>query len=141
MRPMILNLRLLSLCSVLIVLPACQKPSTSNTAVTEIFNLRTKCAELGDKILRLHPVSAPFTEEQTSHYDPNTNRCYVDLVATDFKDSIAETLFDGHSREALVWIESKKGKVTRVFIDDPSENSEGEARRIIKKLMADDRTR
>jgi hypothetical protein len=95
---MILKLKPLSLCSLLIVPLACQKPSTSNAAVsesayqkptaTEIFNLRTKCAELGDKILRLHPVSAPFTEEQTSHYDPKTNRCYVDLVATDFMDSV-----------------------------------------------------
>ena len=95
---MILKLKPLSLCTLLIVPLACQKPSTSNAAVsesayqkptaTEIFNLRTKCAELGDKILRLHPVSAPFTEEQTSHYDPKTNRCYVDLVATDFMDSV-----------------------------------------------------
>jgi hypothetical protein len=145
---MILKLKPLSLCSLLIVPLACQRQSTPNAlvtdsafqkpTVTEVFNLRTKCAELGDKILRLHPVGAPFTQDQTSHYDPKTNRCYVDLVATDYKDSVTETLFDGHSREMLVWIETKKGKVDGFYIQGSYENSEAEARRKIMELMADD---
>ena len=152
---MIRKLKPFLLCSLLIVHLACQKPTTPNTAAgesayqrptaTEIFNLRTKCAELGDKLLRLHPVSAPFTEEQASHYDSKTNRCYVDLFVTNFDregktgDYASETVFDGQSREELAGYEHKKGKTVAFIKDGPMDTTDVEARAKIKDLMADDR--
>lgn len=46
---------------------------------TEVFNLRSKCAELGDKILENNVVGNALTQEVKSHYNPETNRCYVEL--------------------------------------------------------------
>src|ERR1700730_17603927 len=66
----------------------CQKPSTpiQNQTVaqaptaTEVFNLRNKCAELGEKIIDGNqPLGSALRQEQVSHYDPKTNRCYVEL--------------------------------------------------------------
>ena len=68
--------------------PAFQKPSA-----TESFSLRTKCAELGEKINGEYDLTGiwgatsddlpyPFTQEHFSHYDPKANRCYVELRAT-----------------------------------------------------------
>ncbi len=68
--------------------PAFQKPTA-----TEVFNLRTKCAELGEKINGEYDLTGiqgataddlpyPFTQEHFSHYDPKTNRCYVELRVT-----------------------------------------------------------
>lgn len=45
----------------------------------EVFNLRSKCAELGQKILDGNLTGPALTQSQVSHYDPETNRCYVRL--------------------------------------------------------------
>ncbi|MGA2722947.1 MAG: hypothetical protein ABSG79_11100 [Bryobacteraceae bacterium] len=68
--------------------PAFQKPTA-----TEVFNLRTKCAQLGEKINGEYDLTGiwgatsddlpyPFAQEHFSHYDPKANRCYVELRAT-----------------------------------------------------------
>jgi len=65
---------------------AFMKPSA-----TEAFNLRTKCAELGEKINSEYDKTAnyglavmkqpllPLVQEHRSHYNPKTNHCYVEL--------------------------------------------------------------
>jgi hypothetical protein len=72
-----------------VVEPAFKKPTA-----TEAFNLRTKCAELAEKISSEHDHAGislalaqkrpptPLTQEQFSNYDPKTNRCYVELRVT-----------------------------------------------------------
>jgi hypothetical protein len=68
--------------------PAFQKPTA-----TEVFNLRSKCAELGEKLNGEYDLTGiglataddlpyPFQQEHFSHYDPTTNRCYVELRAS-----------------------------------------------------------
>ena len=68
--------------------PVFQKPTA-----TEVFNLRTECAELAENINGEYDLTGislatsddlpyPFTQEHFSHYDPETNRCYVELRAT-----------------------------------------------------------
>lgn len=69
--------------------PAQEQPTFIPPSATEAFNLRTKCAELTDKIGKEHDFSGadvnqipPFTQERSSHYDPKTNRCYVQIRVT-----------------------------------------------------------
>jgi hypothetical protein len=147
-------IKAISLFFLFVLSPACQRFPASNAVgdstfrkptATEAFNLRTKCAELGDEILRRHPVQPPFIQEQTSHYDPKTNRCYVDLLVTNMDqelksgDYIAEAVYDGQSRELLASVERNKGKLTVIVKDGPLDASDTDAYAKIKSLMADDR--
>jgi hypothetical protein len=84
--------------AVLIMCVGCQKPPTPKAVAdgpafrkptaTEVFNLTSKCAELGKTINDEYDFASsgnvtfkmPFIkQEQFSHYDPKTNRCYVEL--------------------------------------------------------------
>ena len=66
--------------SVLVVFSACEKPPTPKPVVdepafrkpsaTEIFNLRSQCAELGEKIMDGNIIGVALGQEQVSHYDP-----------------------------------------------------------------------
>lgn len=47
---------------------------------TEVFHLRSECATLGEKILNRNFVGAALFQSQISHYNPETNRCYVELI-------------------------------------------------------------
>src|SRR5207253_8552320 len=49
-------------------------------SATEVFNLRSKCAELGEKIMKNTVIGDELKKEQLSHYEPKTNRCYVRLT-------------------------------------------------------------
>jgi hypothetical protein len=76
--------------SVLLFLSGCQKssapmppvdaPSFRSPTATEVFDLRTKCAELGDKIMKNTVIGDALKKDQLSRYDPKTNRCYVQLT-------------------------------------------------------------
>jgi len=59
----------------------------------ELFDLRSKCAELAERINGEYDLTGislatgddlpyPFTQEHFSHYDPKTDRCYVELRAS-----------------------------------------------------------
>jgi hypothetical protein len=106
----------------LVILAACDvrqgqvdKRTTQLPTATEIFNLRSKCAELGQKILTDNQVIEnqfvkALAQTVMSHYDPRTNRCYVRLnedmlylpnkyrQAQDLQESY---LFDGQTGESL----------------------------------------
>jgi hypothetical protein len=45
-------------------------------SATDVFSLRTKCADLGEKIREKNDIVGNVVN-QVSHYDPKTNRCYV----------------------------------------------------------------
>jgi|SRR5579862_3930762 len=71
------------------ILVACQghkdsggKDSQLLTA-TEVFNLRSKCAELGATVTGGEIIDPRFTESKLSHYDPHSNRCYVEVNLTE----------------------------------------------------------
>ena len=58
---------------------------------SEVFHLRTECAELADKLMHGFeemtptvqiPTRTPELYSVASHYEPTTNRCYADLTST-----------------------------------------------------------
>lgn len=113
---------------------------------TEIFNLRSKCAELGDKILENNFVGRALTQEVKSHYNPETNRCYVelDVHAADLSKyeeyENSRYLFDGQTKDMLASSRQEKG-VKSGSIYDPDDVTAGydKANAMIDSRMADGR--
>jgi hypothetical protein len=84
---------------------------------TEVFNLRSKCAALGDRILEETTIGIALTKSQVSHYEPRTNRCYVELTiqTADLSKPIDQhyhhrVLYDGQTKEMLAWALIERGK-------------------------------
>src|SRR5262245_1122037 len=83
-----------------------QRPSAS-----EVFALRTECAKLGETIFgeRLTEI---FGDERIgigvhsvgTHYDPNANRCYVQLIDI-YEGGLSRyiQLIDGQTEEQLAY--------------------------------------
>lgn len=139
--------------SMLTVCSGCQKPPTRTPVVdepafrkpsaTESFNLRSNCAELGQKILNGNIIGIALNQEQVSHYDPRSNRCYValsvhtaDLTHVDY---VARYLYDGQTGEMLGWSEIKKG-VKDGFMFSSGADGFDAANAEINARMIDDRT-
>ncbi len=118
-------------------------------SATEIFHLRSECAALGEKIMDANIIGVALTQSQTSHYDPKTNRCYVELAVNTadlqhYEDYYSRYLFDGQTGDLLAFTTSKKGqKTSNIFLPHDSKDSTGDlfwdASNIIDKMMADDR--
>ncbi len=82
---------------------------------TEVFHLRSECAQLGEKILAANVIGVALTHDQVSHYDPKTNRCYVQVTVqtndlTKSNDYYATYLYDGQTSEMLAWARIEHGK-------------------------------
>ena len=56
-----------------------QSASNRPPSATEVFELRSKCAALGEKIMDENAIGIALAQEQISHYSPESNRCYVKL--------------------------------------------------------------
>ena len=67
---------------------------TVSPTATEVFHLRSECADLAQKILKEH--SGFGVQRALSHYEPATNRCYVELKNVDTHE-----LYDGQTGEVL----------------------------------------
>jgi hypothetical protein len=118
---------------------------------TEVFRLRSACAALGQKILDDNaPVGLALSKSQVSHYDPSTNRCYVELDIVDTPKGefhfYHRALFDGQTGEVLAFanVEKKWQKSGKVFDkqhDTTNLNNAGwdDANDYIDAKMADDR--
>jgi hypothetical protein len=123
--------------------PALDEPAFRKPSATEIFNLRSKCAELGEKIINGNTIGIALDQEQFSHYDPKSNRCYVELSVhtadVAHLDYAVRYLYDGQTGEMLAWSQIKKGVKTG-FVDFSS-GADGfdAANTKIEALMADDR--
>jgi hypothetical protein len=83
-----------------------QQIVSSVPTASEIFYLRSECAKLGEKILAEHSSHiSNFTDSEVSHYNPLTNRCYVETISqwADLSDktSIHKYLWDGQTGEIL----------------------------------------
>jgi hypothetical protein len=113
-----------------VLILGCQKPSAPDSSTgstsfrkptaTEVFNLRSKCAELGEKILKNNLIGIALTQDELSHYDPITNRCYVELTVQNAdmskSDYFNQYLFDGQTGEMLATIQNdKRGKGGYVY--------------------------
>jgi hypothetical protein len=132
-------------------------PYRTSTAA-EIFDLRSKCAVLGEKILADNFIGSALAQEQVSHYDPQTNRCYVklevhtaDLAAPQDRFKDHTYLYDGQTHEMLVWATRDEGRKSGYITDGFAEAKPGhpvgvlasydDASALIDKYMADDRKR
>jgi hypothetical protein len=117
----------------------------------EVFQLRSLCARLGQTILEGNVIGSALAQEQVSHYDPRTNRCYVELTVhtADLRrsdDYVNRVLYDGQTEEMLAFTKIEKGnkKAGMVFdkqhgIGDLKNAGWDDASAYIDKMMADDR--
>jgi hypothetical protein len=130
-------------------LPAQAEAATKSVAnpptATEIFNLRSKCAELGQKIMENNNIGVALTQDVVTHYDPVTNRCYAELDVnmadlSKFDEYNSRTLYDGQTAEMLAHIQNKKGQKTAYVKDGGLKVTDFDLA-IMKmgELMADDR--
>jgi hypothetical protein len=130
--------------------PTVDAPTFRSATATEVFNLRSKCAELGEKIMNNTAIGDGQKKNQVSHYEPKTNRCYVQLTVWNANlakgdDYFRQYLFDGQTGQVLAAIHREKGARSGVIYVDPyppAGNSDElyiDASIFINKMMADDR--
>ena len=97
----------------------CQERTFQRPTATEVFRLRSVCAELGERILQSNVIGSALYQQQVSHYDERTNRCYVELTVQNAQSPdlyINRNLFDGQTKELLAFARIEKGqKVGMVF--------------------------
>jgi hypothetical protein len=95
---------------------------------TELFELQSKCTVLGEKIMRENVIGSALTQQQTSHYNPKDNRCYVkldvstaDLTTPSEKYIEDEYLYDGQSNEMLAALTYQGEKKSGIVYDSSLE--------------------
>jgi len=116
---------------------------------TEVFALRSKCAELGDKIRDGDVIGSNLTQSVVSHYEPTTNRCYVELTVqtADTTTPLAylhRVLYDGQTNEMLAFTRVERSlKTGQIFVkaEPLGDTAFEQANGFIDKIMEDDRTR
>ena len=112
--------------------------------MTEIFDLRSRCADLGKNILDQNATNSTLAQEQTTHYNTKTNRCYVELDVhsadpTKARDVDDRYLYDGQTREKLAFAVADAGKKMGFGGDNElNESDYDRASDKIERLMADD---
>ena len=139
-----------------------QKPSDESSALykmptaSEVFDLRSKCAALGQKIMQDNIIGPALAQDVVTHYNPRTNRCYVKLEVYSAylstpRDKLIDDLylFDGQTNEVLARA-SADGSQKSAYIADGLEVTKPErptgvlanyddALALINMYMADDR--
>lgn len=93
---------------VLVAAAGCGKNEKTGSSATEIFALRSQCADLAKKLLAGGVHGADVQATQKSNYSQGNNRCYVEL---DFSpaDSGSQDyqatryLYDGQTGEVLAF--------------------------------------
>ncbi len=117
---------------------------------TEIFQLRSACAILGQNILDDNVVGVALSESQVSHYDPSTNRCYVevDVQTADLTKGLNylhRVLYDGQTGEMLASAKLERGEKSGMVFDKQHNATNltnagwDDASSYIDAKMADDR--
>ena len=130
--------------------PSADAPSFRSPTATEVFNLRSQCAELGEKIMKNTVAGDDLKKDQLSHYEPKTNRCYVRLTVWNANlgkrdEYYQQYLFDGQTGQVLAAIRRENGVKSGDIYSDPSPsqgNSDEmyvDASIFISQMMADDR--
>jgi hypothetical protein len=143
---------------------SCQSPKSSIEtqtvsnrlpSATEVFDLRSKCAALAAKIMEENIIGPALAQEQLSHYNPESNRCYVrlevhtgDLSTPRDKYRSSVYFYDGQTREMLMTTTVQGDQKSAMIFSDsllkfaPSKGDTPtyeEAAAIISKFMAEDR--
>jgi hypothetical protein len=98
---------------------------------SDIFDLRSKCADLGEKILKSNPASPVIASSVLSHYNPRTNRCFAEL-----DNEYSRRLFDGQTGERLA--ELWNGPIPTAYLKGVPGASREATRTFIDSHMADD---
>jgi hypothetical protein len=116
---------------------------------SEVFKLRSECVALGDSLLEANVIGPALAHEALSHYDPNTNRCYIEITVhtadLSAKNPYYGTyLYDGQTREMLASFTTKNGEksglVFGVLPDKPTDdNGFSFTVEYIRSKMDDDR--
>jgi nitrate reductase alpha subunit len=125
-------------------------PSFRSPTATEVFDLRSKCADLGEKIMKNTAVGDDLKQEELSHYEPKTNRCYVRLTVWNANlgkggEYFHQYLFDGQTGQMLAAIRRENGVRSGDIYSDPppsqgnSDEMYVDASIFISQMMADDR--
>jgi hypothetical protein len=100
---------------------------------TEVFNLRSKCAELGERRMNDFAKEHPGDQiHRASHYDPGTNRCFVELN-TMLNDHAGGSIFwrvlyEGETGEMLARVTTVTGATGSTVSASLGRNSEAFAR-------------
>jgi len=127
--------------------PLASQPSTAAAhqlpTATEVFHLRSECAQLGEKILNNNFIGRALTQSQVSHYNPKTNRCHVELTVqsadmTKPPEVMSGYLFDGQTGEMLAYARIEKGKQSGMSFKKGGIIGFEEARSYIDEVMKDD---
>jgi hypothetical protein len=104
------------------------KAKVARPSPAEIFNLRTKCQELSDKMLAEYAIGAHGpalrTVSESTHYNPETNHCYYESqLGKNFSftggpkgfvpvadDYLTVQLVDVQTRDQLLYVTQQNGK-------------------------------
>jgi hypothetical protein len=119
---------------------------------SEVFNLRTKCAELVDKNAQeFGLVGVALTSDVSSHYNPDMNRCYAEVVVTkNFSYNYKEhpipdnyrttTVYDAQTKQVLVHAvqDGDKSNANDFTNKADSFTSYDQGRARVSQLMQDD---
>ncbi|MBU6431599.1 MAG: hypothetical protein KGJ58_00275 [Patescibacteria group bacterium] len=117
---------------------------------TEVFRLRSECATIGQKILGNNIIGSALIQSQVSHYNSETNRCYVKLTVQSANlsgDYFSNYLFDGQTGDLLVSATQQKGKKeygiifngpAKTIVSDSSETTFQSTDDYINQVMHDD---
>ena len=115
---------------------------------SEVFKLRSECAVLGENLRENNVIGSALVQDAISHYDPNTNRCYIEITVhtADLGANNpyhATYLYDGQTRELLASLTIKNGQKSGIVfsvVPKPSDdNGFGFAGDYIRSKMEDDR--
>jgi hypothetical protein len=98
----------LVLAVVLAAAVGCGKDEKAGSSATEIFALRSQCADLAKKLLAGGVHGANVQARQKSNYNAENNRCYVELDFSPADSRSADYqatryLYDGQTGEMLAW--------------------------------------
>jgi len=117
----------------------------------EVFRLRSACADMGRRVLEDSIIGSALTQDQISHYDPRTNRCYVEVTVqtadlTKPDRLIHRYLYDGQTKEMLANASIEKGDRKHGMVFDnqhrattPENAGWDDANAYINAMMLDDR--
>jgi hypothetical protein len=117
---------------------------------TEVFDLRSRCVALGEKIMENNAIGSALTQWQNSHYNPVINRCHVELIVQSANKSIpyqSQTmLYDGQTGELLATFQVKEDGVRFGMVYDRHHKTKSwdnlgydDARAYVDKLMEENR--
>jgi hypothetical protein len=109
-------------------------PRRALPSATETFHLRSECVRLAQKIIDDDLHGPAVSVDGLSHYNPETNRCYVELDSTTYDarkpnfgrpNDVTEyrrSLYDAQTNDLLAFLvdhprDSEPHSVGMVFVD------------------------